>query len=156
MEPQNNVYIYNTRTGGQNSNWLGAVYTSDGIFTPTLAVKGEGLISSIWNIVQDAPGLPFCLEIKDKASNPYRLVTPVNPASGSLCSFQAVSNLNPNSGFRYWCFSYPTRILLAWNICDPNQQRLSLDAGKYPQPMVFDFVSSVNQTWQYSSTPPSS
>lgn len=154
MDPQSNVYIYNSRDNGENSNWLGATYDKNGNFIPVLAIKGENLPFYLWSITQDGPGLPFHLEIADKSGTYYRLSAPVEPTSGAICSLQPSNNPQPSTSFILWCLSDLPRILLGWDLCNTDPNPLALDAGAYPQVMIWNSVKSVNQTWACSSTPP--
>jgi hypothetical protein len=147
-----NCYILNTRTGGQNPNVLGADFKNR-IFTPQLAVSTDGkvphtLVSSSWELVQFEPGL-YYLQILSPEGTPYVLA--VNAAiSSTTCELISYKHPNFKDYNAIWAFPYPgqPRIILIYSAS--KEKALSLDAGHYPDVMIWDFVSSVNQTWEFS------
>ncbi|MEG3149588.1 hypothetical protein U1769_06785 [Sphingomonas sp. ZT3P38] len=145
------VTIKNTRSGGQNPNVLGAEYDGSGNFNPVLSVNGGGLKYYVWNIVPTIPGFlnvsPSYIQMTGNGGKIYNLGVAVQ-ASGSLCVMNEVGRTPAGTVFDQWYFPYPTRLLLAYNLIDEGQQKFSLDAGKYPRPIIYDFNSSVEQTWQ--------
>lgn len=146
--------IVNTRDG-QNPNVLGASYNAAGVFAPQLAVSSNNQIPSAlvytqWNLVQITPGF-FQLQIADNKGLAYCLCVS-NAASGAGCVLVPANSSDLNQYYSIWAFPYPGqgRIILMYN--QSKEDALSLDAGSYPNLMVYNFVSSVNQTWQFGTT----
>jgi hypothetical protein len=146
-----NILIANTRTQGQDPNVLYAV-ASEGTLAPKLAVYNNGVLpdNCRWNIVYDNPGGQFRIEINDQSGNTYCLGVDQNAASGTQCVLVEYGKVGYCTA---WAFSFPTRLLSAIGSglhgYDGNLGTLSLDAGTYPNPIVWTFNSGVNQTWQY-------
>jgi len=149
------VIIKNTRDRGQDPNFLGANYVN-GVLTPVLAVKGDGLTLSVWNIVPTITGFPNVspsyIQITAPDETVYNLGVTFPPSSGRVCVMNQVGKTPPGTVYDQWYFPYETRILLAYNLIDPKRQNFSLDAGLYPKAAIWDFVSSVNQTWQITKS----
>ncbi|WP_143755024.1 hypothetical protein [Caulobacter sp. BP25] len=166
---QGNVYIFNTRTDGQHSNIL-VMNNSNGVVSPGLHVwTPSAPTNSLWNIVQDSPGGLYRIEMA-VGGETYVLavsvgLTPVpngqamNGAvkpmpNGTLVT--AYSGNTPSGYFDGWMMPYDTRILSGYGICaSPTNSAVSLDAGQYPDVIVWGFNSNVSQTWAVSSSYPS-
>lgn len=151
------VIIKNTRTGGQDPNTLGANFSPQGVLTPVLAVNGKGLSFSTWNIVPTIPDFPNVSPSYIQMTVPdgtiYNLGVSFPPSSKAVCVMNEIGRTPPGTVFDQWYFPYDTRILLAYNLIDPDREELSLDTGLYPQVAIWDFHSSVNQTWQITQAP---
>ncbi|MGZ3872191.1 MAG: hypothetical protein ACXVJD_04705 [Mucilaginibacter sp.] len=148
-------YILNTRTDGQNPNVLGASYVN-GTFTPQLAVSTDNnipgaLTSSAWDLVQVETGL-YYLQILDPDGNAYILA--VSSLVDRGCELIRADAQNIANYYTFWAFPYPgqPRIILIY--ASTKENSISLDAGNYPNVMIFSFRSSVNQTWQFSVSAP--
>lgn len=146
----NKFLIVNTRDG-QNPNVLGAIYVN-GVFTPQLVCSTDGhipnsLINAMWSQVQVEPGV-YNMQISDPDGKAYILVS-TSTESGTICSLVAADAINSGSDYSLWSFPYPTRMILTYE--QTQNASLSLDAGSYPNVMVYNFVSSVNQTWQFGT-----
>ncbi|MGW2663625.1 hypothetical protein ACWCW7_21905 [Nocardia tengchongensis] len=146
------ILIVNTRTGGQNPNVLCAVQTPTG-FVPQLSVYNTGKLppNCKWNIGYASAGAQFTIEMNDTSNNNYRLAVPLtNTTNGTKCSLVLSTALGYCTS---WAFPYSTRIISGLGTglhpYDGNQGALSLDAGGYPAPIVWQFVSNVNQTWEF-------
>lgn len=153
------ILICNTRTDGQNPNILGANYSSQtGKLVPQLVVAGNNQLPSslsfvMWDIVPSEPGGAYHLQITGNNNDRYFLAISSNPQSGDLCTLEPVSSFPDVNSCVLWMFPYPTRLLSACGIgMKPTNECLVLDAGNYPNPMVFNSTSSVNQTWMYGSS----
>ena len=147
----NQFLIVNTRDG-ENPNVLGATYINE-VFTPQLACSTDGsvptsLTCSKWSLVQFQNGL-YYLQINDPNGNPHALA--VSPAtSGTICELVPLNATNLANSNALWAFPYDARIILMYSQSKDNA--LSLDTGSYPNIMVYDFCSSVNQTWQFGTS----
>lgn len=152
------ILICNTRTDGENPNVLGAIYdTTAGKLTPKLAVAESGNLPTsipfmMWDIVQAEPGGAYHLKITGNKDDSYFLAVPLACESGSSCHLIEIPSF-PNWDYcALWMFPYPTRLISANGIgAQPTDSCLCLDAGHYPNPMVWSSTSSVNQTWMYGS-----
>jgi hypothetical protein len=152
----NNLYIVNTRSG--NPNALVAVPSqSSGGYTPQLlVVNGKNTEFNTWNIVQSS-GQPGCYHIQYISPDnvTYYLAMPAlpkNPKEPTGCELVPASQYPSDSYCGLWVFPFDTRLLSAWGANASDQglpSQYSLDAGNYPSLITLQFISSVNQTWQF-------
>lgn len=150
------VYVFNSRTGQQDPNWLGAEYNSEGDFHVVLAVKGElpnktRLPFAKWDIVDISGSNNVIFQIKDKAGKFFDLAFPYNATSNTHCALRPADDKNPE-WINLWTIREDSRILAVFP--DPDAPELSLDAGAYPKVILFSYKGNVEQTWQYSPEPP--
>ncbi|MFI1916984.1 hypothetical protein [Nocardia sp. NPDC020380] len=145
------ILIANTRTGGENANILCAVNNGHA-WVPQLQVNNSPTLPANcrWNIGWVDQGAQFTVEFLDPYGNAYRLALPSDIQDGTLCLLVAEGQ----SGYcTSWAFPYPTRMLSGYGSglhpYEGTQGTMSLDSGKYPNPVAWTFNSSVNQTWQY-------
>lgn len=143
------ILIVNTRSTSPN---VLCATQSGPSFIPQLSVyKGTLPANCRWNIGWASLGAQYTIEITDHATNnTYQLAIPTNGKNDTLVSLVS----GGSSGYcTAWAFAYPTRLLsglgTGMHSYDGTQGTLSLDAGKYPVPIVFDFNSNVNQTWEF-------
>lgn len=145
----NSFLIVNTRDG-ESPNVLGAIYNTEGEFVPQMVAANDNQIPSNlpfnqWTLKQIEPGL-FQLQIADHTGQIYCLCTSDAESNGA-CVLVKNNSASLNQYYSFWSSPFPTRLLLSYGNSITNQ--LSLDAGKYPNLMVYKFVSTVNQTWQF-------
>ncbi|WP_157514158.1 hypothetical protein [Nocardia concava] len=148
-----NMLIVNTKTGGANPNVLCATQSGPS-FVPKLAVYVNKTLppNCHWNIGWASVGAQYTIEINDGFGNTYLLAAPLNSSpNGTGCALVAPS---ASAGYcTAWAFAYPTRLLsglgTGLHSYDGNEGTLSLDAGRYPDPIVYRFNSKENQTWQF-------
>lgn len=149
------ILIVNTRTKGQDPNVLYAAPSPNtGTLVPQLVVYNNGVLpdNCRWNIVYDNPGGQFRIQINDQNGNTYCLGVDQNASKEMQCVLVEYGKAGYCTA---WAFASPTRLLSAIGSglhgYDGNLGTLSLDAGGYPNPIVFTFNSDANQTWQYGT-----
>ncbi|UUX49868.1 hypothetical protein NUH88_21075 [Nisaea acidiphila] len=144
MTDRDQFLIVNSRGGnGQNPNVLGLVDDNSGGVRPQLAVSTDGTIPKeldavFWTRQPFADGWGWTIQTSYKDTNYHLSVS--SWSSGVLCELTDVP-------WAIWRFTYSNRILTydaATGI------PYSLDTGQYPDVMIWDFVSSVNQTWGFA------